>query len=472
MRRKNHSSLWSRRSFLGGLGVSAAALPFIPRLGQAQGDMGGKRFIVFATTTGMTGRYPNNWAPTGTATDFTLSPILEPLGGGEMVNGLPIEDLTSDCLFLQGVDMKAYADSPRVGGHPTGMGVMLTATPNMEGDLFSGGGPDSGGWAGGISIDQFAANRLGQDTPFKSVELGVANFQGVSHLRACMSYEGAAMPIPVESNPFAAFDRLFGDFVDNDPAALERIRAERLSVLDFVASDLETANSKLGPEAKQKVEAHLDAIREIEKRVTSEFTCTPPELVDNGLTVNGNGTYSGDMMPEAGHLQLDILVQALACGLTNVGSILWGTAPTGTRFTWAPGWDSDEGLHPLSHLATNNAAAQDNLQAAARWYASQFAYLCQRLKNIPEPGGEGSMLDNSIVLWCCENSRSNNHSPDNMPYVIAGSGGGYFNTGRSLSYDSEPHNKLFVSISHALGFDDVTEFGDPQYGTGPLDSMT
>ena len=472
MRRKNHSSLWSRRTFLGGLGASAAALPFIPRLGQAQGDMGAKRFIVFATTTGMTGRYPDNWAPSGTTNDFTLSPILEPLGGGEMVNGLEIEDLTQDCLFLQGVDMKAYADSPKVGGHPTGMGVMLTATPNMQGDLFSGGGPDSGGWAGGISIDQFAANRLGTDTPYKSVELGVANFQGVSHLRACMSYEDAAAPIPVESNPLEAFDRLFGDFVNNDPAALERIRAERLSVLDFVASDLESANSKLGAEAKAKVEAHLDAVREIEKRVATDFTCTAPELVDNGFSVNGNGTYGGDMMPQAGHLQLDILVQALACGLTNVGSILWGTAPFGQRFDWAPGWNSSEGLHSLSHLATNDNNAQDNLQAAARWYASQFAYFCQRLKNIPEPGGTGSMLDNSIVMWCCENSRSNNHSPNNMPYVIAGSGGGYFNTGRYLTYEGEPHNKLFVSISHALGFDDVTEFGDPQYGTGPLNSMT
>ncbi len=472
MRRKNHSNVWSRRSFLNGLGMSAAALPFIPRLGRAGADVAPKRFIVFATTTGMTGRYPDNWAPTGGENNFTLSTILEPLGGGSTVNGVEISDLTSDCLFLQGVDMKAYGDSPRVGGHPTGMGVMLTATPNMEGNLFSGGGSESGGWAGGISIDQFAAQRLGTKTPFRSLDLGVANFQGVSHLRACMSYEGAAMPVPVESNPYAAFDRLFGDLVGGDAEALARLRARRMSVIDFVRDDLEIANAKLGLEEKHKVEAHLQAIREIENRVTSEFTCTPPELIDEGFSVAGNGQYGAEMMPLAGRLQMDILVQSLACGLTNVGSILWGTAPTGARYTWAPGWNHQEGLHPLSHAATSDNAAQDSLEAAARWYASQYAYLVQRLKNIPEPGGEGSMLDNSVVLWCCENSRSNTHSSDNMPYVIAGSGGGYFNTGRSLSFNDEPHNKLFVSISHALGFDDVTEFGATQYGTGPLAGMT
>jgi hypothetical protein len=441
-------------------------------LGNAGGSTGSKRFIVFATTTGMTGRYPDNWAPTGTEDSFTLSPILEPLGGGETVNGLPIDDLSGKCLFLQGVDMKAYRDSPSVGGHPTAMGCMLTATPNLQGDLFTGGGTESGGWGGGISIDQLVADRLGAQTPFPSLELGVANFDGVSHLRACMSYAGPAEPIPVESNPYAVFDRLFADFLDNDPAALERLRAERLSVIDFVRADLDAVVAKVGTEEKSKVEAHLQAIREIEQRVNTAFVCTPPELADEGFSVNSNGTYNSSLMPVAGRLQIDILVRAMACGLTNVGSILWGTAPTGTRFTWAPGWTSDDGLHELSHLASDDNNAQNNLQAAARWYATQFAYLLQSLENIPEPGRDGSMLDHSVVMWCAENSKSNNHSPDNMPYVIAGSGGGYFRTGRYLQYDGEPHNKLFVSICHALGMEDVSEFGHAQYGTGPLTNMT
>ncbi|MEM6993297.1 MAG: DUF1552 domain-containing protein [Myxococcota bacterium] len=445
----------SRRNFLQGLGLSAAALPFVPILESAAGGKGfPKRLIVFCTTTGMTGRYPGNWAPVGTTNEFSLSPILQPLAGGDTVNGLPISDLTGDCNFFQGIDMPAYYDSPSVGGHPRGMGVVLTGTPIMEGKMFSGGGPDTAGWAGGKSVDQELADAIGQDTAFSSIELGVKNTGGVGHLRYVLSYRDAASPLPVDSDPYAVFDRLFGD-LGLDPADLAKLKAERLSVIDFLDRDLARFQSKISMADKHKMDAHLDSLRGIEMQLNAEvLPCEVPEVAP-GINVNS--------LPDVGRVQMDMIISAMSCGLTNVASLMWGAAPLSDVFTWVPGVDT--GFHELSHAGTLDEPLQDQLQSIANWYTQQYAYLLQRLKDIPE--GDGTMLDNTLVLWTTENSQSNNHNANNMPYVLAGNAGGAIETGRFMQYDSVPHNELFVSICQALGHD-IDQFGDPQYGSGGL----
>ncbi len=450
------SRAWSRRRLLQGMGLSAAALPLVPLLQPRAGTPAfPKRLIVFCTTTGMTGRYPSNWAPTGTTDDFTLSPILAPLAGGDTVHGVPLSDLSGECNYFQGIDMASYYDSPSVGGHPRGMGNVLTATPILEGSAFSGGGNETAGWAGGPSVDQELATVLGKGAPFSSLELGVANNGGVGHLRYVLSYKGAEQPLPVESDPLAVFDRVFGDLT-LDPTELARIRAERLSIIDYLDRDLARFETKIATADQHKMGAHLDAIRSIEQRLAAGVgaNCGLPTVPDDA--------DSGDF-PEVGRLQMDMIVAAMSCGLTNVATLMWGAAPLGSVMSWIDG--VSQGFHELSHAGTNDDAAQDQLQAIATWYTQQYAYLLQRLRDIPE--GDGTMLDNTLVLWTTENSQSNNHSANNMPYVLAGRAGGTVTPGRFMTYDSVPHNQMMVSICQALGHE-IDQFGDPQYGSGGL----
>lgn len=453
-----------RRNLLAALGLGTAALPLLPMLDrEAQAADGfAKRFIVFCTTTGMTGKYPGNWRPQGGETDFALSPILSPLAGGYDVHGTTIGDRSDDVIITQGIDMAAAYDSPSVGGHPRGMGVMLTGTPNQQGNLFSGGGNQTSGWGGGISIDQHIANHVSDGLPYRSLELGVDQPNGVEHLRYVMSYKGPAEPVPVESDPYEVFDTLFGDFVNTNAEELAILRKRRRSVLDFLAGDLTRLESKLGKAELAKLEAHHDAIRAIEKQLEASIDhCVIPDL-EQGVNPLDNNAF-----PTAGRLQMDMLIAAMSCGLTNVGSLMWGTAPYGNKFSFLGG--ADTGYHTLSHEPASNNSAQNKLELIARFYVEQFAYLLQRLADIPE--GDGTMLDNTVVLWTTEVGNPDSHTHDDMPIIVAGGAGGYFQTGRFLDFGGVPNNQLFVSICHAMGLND-TQFGHPQYGDGPLVGMT
>jgi len=455
-------SRFTRRRLLAGLGASTALLPLLPTLeADADSSESIKRLIVFCTTTGMTGRYPGNWVPSGSETDFTLSPIHTPLGGGTTVNGVAIDDLSEHLIITQGIDMPACYDSPNVGGHPRGAGAMLTGTAVMEGDLFSGGGDDTAGWAGGKSIDQRVAEVIGRQTPFSSLELGVDNAQ--LNLHSVISYKDAAQPLPVDSDPYSVFDRLFGDLVNNNPEELQILRKRRLSIIDLAKDEISAVQGKISKADHVKMEEHLDAIRSIENRLIAEIpTCTPPEL-EQGLDPTAD-----DLIAKIGRIQIEQMVAALRCDLTRVASIMWGRAPYSNKFGFLPGMLGTDTMHELSHRLPTDDIAQDQLEIIANWYSQQFAYLLQLLKNTPE--GDGTMLDNTVVMWCSEVSTPRDHSHNNMPYLLAGSAGGYFDTGRFLQYGSEPCNKLYTSIAQAMGLPD-TSFGDPQYGTGPLDGL-
>jgi hypothetical protein len=454
---------FARRTFLRSLGASAALAPFLPlSRSEAEDEPAPKRLIVFCTTTGMTGRYPGNWTPMGSETDFVLSPILQPLAGGDTVHGLLIPDLVPEVVIVRGLDLASAYDSPTVGGHPRGIGALLTGTAIQEGTLFEGGGNESAGWGGGISVDQQVADAIGTETPFRSLELGVMNFGGVSHLRHVMSYRGPAEPLPVESDPMAAFDRVFGDFVAQDPAVLERIRHERQSVIDFVKADLAAATSRVGTSDLHKLDAHLDAVRSIEQRLAAE--------IGDGCTVPGApGGFDPTKLPQfenVGRLQMDLAVAALSCDMTRVASIMWGVAPNGNRFEFVPGVLGEEDFHTLSHSGAADTLRQDQLQLIAQWYVRQFAYLVERLRQIPD--GDGTLLDNTVVLWCTEVSNPNTHSHRDMPFVLAG--GSAWQKGRFLLGGGAPHNRVMTSVCRACGLD-IATFGDPVYGEGGLPGL-
>ncbi|WP_437665859.1 DUF1552 domain-containing protein [Sorangium sp. So ce1182] len=444
------SSRWrlDRRTFLRGAGGLAVALPFLDAMsGSASAVEFPKRFVVFFTGLGTV---KEAWQPTGTEAAFELGEILAPLS--------PYRD---KLLVIEGVDMESAYNGPG-DPHQQGIGQALTGTELQEGTLFPYACDPAAlvGWGGGISVDQLLASRLGQRTKLSSLELGVqVQYANVS---SRISYLGAGQPVPPEDDPRAVFDRLFND-LSADPADLERRRALRRRVLGSVMEDYGSLARQLGGDDRQKLEHHLEAVSEIEKRLDAPGllggACAVPELGER-LDVHAN-----DNFPAIGRLQMDLLAMALACDLTRIASIQWSATQAGKVFTWLGQSDTH---HALSHSSPGDQAKQQQLVDIGRWQAEQLAYLLGKLDAVPE--GAGTLLDNTIVLWCTDISAGQSHSRRDMPYVIAGRAGGALRTGRFLSYAGDPHNNLLVALCNAMGVD-VSTFGNPAYCTGPLPGL-
>ncbi len=435
-----------RRNFLRGLGATVA-LPMLPSLNAyAQDGNYPKRLLIMFSANGTV---PATWIPSGGETDFQLSDILQPLA--------PHRD---HLLILEGVDMVSARNG--IGdGHQKGMAHMLTGTELLPGPFQGGGGAGTAGYAGGISVDQHIANEVGQNDVFKSLEFGVQC--GGSNNWSRMSYSGPDAPVAPETNPYNAFDRIFRD-IGGDPFGLERIRAQRQSVLDFVKDDFDSIRNKVAQADLHRIDAHFDHIRSLEGRLSMGndlgVACEQPNL---GQQINPD---NNDNFPVVGQLMMDMIVMAFACNLTKVATMQFSRSVSGTRFPWV---GVDDRHHDLSHEGDNNADAVTKLTTINRWYAEQFAYLCDQMKQIPE--GNGTMLDNTVIVWCNELGKGNSHTRNNVPYVMAGSGGGHFQTGRFLEYNDDPHNNLLVSLCNAMGVQTNT-FGNPAYCTGPLAGLT
>jgi hypothetical protein len=162
----------------------------------------------------------------------------------------------------------------------------------------------------------------------------------------------------------------------------------------------------------------------------------------------------------------DLAVLALACDTTRVVGLQWSKSVSNTQFAWL---DIPEGHHDLSHESNDNADAIAKITKINRWYAERFAYLLQKMSAIPE--GDGTLLDNCVVLWCNELGRGNSHTRKVIQWVLAGGGGGSLKTGRYLQYpEATPHNKLHVSLCNAFGIQTDT-FGNPDFGTGQLPGL-
>jgi hypothetical protein len=438
----NHSTL-SRRSVLRGIGGACISLPLL----EVMGGWGGpnalpKRFVVFWTPNGT---ILENWRPTGTPQNYQFGPILKPL-----------EPHKSDIIVLDGVDELSAYDGPG-DAHQKATGQGLTGTHLQEGD-FKGADGNSAGWGNGISIDQAIANVVGAATKFSSLEFGV-NVYG-ANVGSRISYRGPAQPIPPENDPQAGFTRMFEDF-NADPEAAKRRIAERKIVLDAVGADYQKLLPKVSASDRIKLQAHLDAVRDIEMRLGSEGViggaCVKPDL---GVVPKPTEIAN---TPVIGKLQMDLLAMALACDMTRVASIMWTNSATMKPFPWL---DIPEGHHELAHRGDDDDDARAKLTKINTWYAEQFAYLVAKLKAIPE--GDGSVLDNTLLIWVNEHQKGNDHDRDQIPYVIAGGCGGAVKSGRWMQVPGKvSHNDLFVGCMNAMGLPDKT-FGDPSYCNGAL----
>ncbi len=446
MRVRKDQSL-TRRHFLRAAGGAAVAVPLLSSLrAGAAAESFPKRLVLMYTPNGV---ISDAWWPTNVTaeTAFDLNEIHTPLAA-----------FKDRLLFLAGVDLTITNTGPG-GLHQKGIGGLFTGQQLQSGDLFVDGCGQRAGWANGISVDQQVAQRLAVGTPITSLELGVRATE--NDVQGRIAYASAGAPLPPMNDPSDVFQRLFSGFGQTSDDLAE-LRARRRSVLDTVQAQFKLLSDRVGIEDRHKLEAHLSLVRDLEGRLAitgngSQACVAPavPAALDEA---------SEDDMPEIAALHLDMLATAFACDLTRVASFQISTSLNHIRYPWLN--SLGEG-HALSHEGSSDVSARAELVARQTWHSQMLANFLKRLGQIPE--GSGTVLDNTLVVWGNEVSEGNTHSHQNMPFLLAG-GGWYFRTGRSLQYQSAPHNDLLVSVLNAMG-DDATSFGQADTCRGPLPNL-
>ena len=509
----------SRRALLrGALGVGVA-LPWLelmrPRGLRAEaGAAAPKRFGVFFSPCGT---IPENWrcatTPMTPDTQFTLSPILEPLA-----------PFKNDIVILRGMNMESTTHGPVANVHDQGMTHMLTAIDLVKGPAGAGRANHFlDGSAGGPSIDQHIAAAIGQQTLLPSLELGVESTDTfLETLVTHMCYAPVdqndqykrAIPIQPVDDPVQVYARLTGSTQAGTTEQILAALQNRKSVLDFVTEDYADLKGQLGNDDRAKLDQHLDNVRDIETRVTRLMTnptsasCpgitgiqpkTPSrqqclrdqDLRDPEVIKTQSANFCVTNFREIGQMQMDLMLLALQCDLTRVASLQWSTAESTVIHEWLPlEYQGTREHHMMTHNEsvdvskdanmvdqTTAATIRRDLTKVHNWYAQQYAYMLGKMKAIDEGNGK-SLLDNMLFFWTNELGEGGKHTYFNVPMVLAGSCGGQLTTGRYIDYlgNADPgfgrgmaHNKLYVTFLKLFGIDEST-FGIPDF-TGPIPGL-
>ncbi len=440
-----------RRTFLrgaGAFGAASLALPLLPSLGHSQATDFPKRLVIFMSANGT---IAPNWVPSSTNGNLTgMSTILEPL-----------ERHMDDLLVLEGLDIKVAKQQhqPRTGfhAHERGLGAVLTGMPLTEGPMEA-----NSGYANGISIDQYIANGMMGQTGIHSLQVGmVTRRHGAGwYNRDTMTYAGPEQPLFAQSDGSQLFESIYGG-VSEGAAAYERIRKRRQSVLDFLKDDLRRVENRISSEDRQRLAQHHTAFRELETQLSEPApTCDGPGApgISNWMNENDMDAISA--------FQIRQTVQALACDRTRVATMQFGKGLGALSLRCIGYTDS---WHGLSHEGDGNAEAQRKLTEMNRYIATRFALLIDEMKSIPE--GDGTLLDNSLVIWVNELGKGNNHDHDDVPIVMAG---GLQNTfdcnGRHVTLGERAHNDFLITLAQAFGHE-IGQFGLPELCSGPIDQL-
>jgi hypothetical protein len=431
----------TRRRLLERLGIGSAVLPFLgnlPSLAAAAAGPKQRLVIVFSPD----GTVKKNFWPEGEGplADRELPRILQPLAA-----------FKDRLLTLKGVHNKVRGDGD---GHMRGIGCLLTGIELFPGNV-QGGGETPAGWASGRSIDQeirtFLQSRPETTTRFGSLEYGVL-VPNRADTWTRMVYAGANKPVTPIDDPYQMFDKLYGQ---------SRDRESLKSVLDEIHQDLAAVSAALPAEDRRILEEHAALVRGFEQELAAhrqEVAHAVPTLEQGILDDN-------DHMPRASRMQIELVVAALAADFTRVATLQYTNSVGEPRMKWL---GIDEGQHGLSHEPNSNADAQEKLTKINTWYAGEVAHLAQRLAATPEPGGDGSLLDHTTILWTNELGEGNSHSHDDIPWLLVGGGLG-FKTGRAVQFPGVSHNRLLVTLARAMGHESLASFGNPDYcGDGPL----
>lgn len=439
----------SRRDFLLKTGISAAAANFmlsLPSLGWASATTERKQRLVFIFSPN--GVIPDHFWPEKTGTDFDLKRILAPLS-----------DFKSQMMTLHGVCNRIKGDGD---GHMRGIGCLLTGIELFPGDV-QGGSDTPAGWSMGISVDQHLKNKL-QSNPSTQTRFGSLEFGVMVPDRADtwtrMSYAGPNQPVAPIDNPYQMFDKLYGQ---------TKNRAMLASVLDGLTEDFHKVEQMISAEDRRILQDHVTMVREIEKELQAEMELQSrkgdighavPKLAPNVEEQNDN-------IPQITRMQMDLMVNSFAADFARIASFQITNSVGSPKMKWL---GIDEGHHQLSHEPDTNEPAYEKLIKINTWYCEQVAYLAKRLAETPEPGGEGSLLDNTTLVWTNELGKGNSHTRDNIPFVMVGGGLG-FRMGQALDFKKVPHNRLLLSFCEAMGHPEKS-FGNPDFcADGPLTGL-
>ncbi|MES1261244.1 MAG: DUF1552 domain-containing protein [Acidobacteriota bacterium] len=337
------------------------------------------RFVLWFNGNGIPERY---WIPSEEGADYEVTPCLAPLAAWR-----------KDVHVLSGVDNAAAGG--KGNGHTNSMSGLMTGTD------FTGRGPS------GPSIDQMIAAKIGADSRFRSLQIGVAQESFGESMQRNMSWAGYERALPPEMIPSRLFDRLFG-------AQEEGWVNRKRSVLDTVLADAAALEKKLPVEDKTRVEEHLSGIRDLERAIAG----LPPEYhrIDPP-------DFEGDMKdwPRIAKLQSDLLVQAFATHQTRVASYMLTKCQSITRFPWL-GYTSAR-HHDYTHAEGKTAGAdgvegQRVLRDICRWHVEEFAYLIAKLESVPE--GDGNLFDHTSLIYAHEHAEANPHKNRGLAMIVAG----------------------------------------------------
>jgi Protein of unknown function (DUF1552) len=412
----------SRRNFLGSATATLALAPFFPRASMAGVADGTPRLILFQTCCGVA---QNTYWPVGSPQSFELG-----------LAHAALEPHRSRLTYLQGLRYD-FAD---IVAHKGGSAMIWT------GASATGTSQTMPGYANGASIDQIIAASTGTDTAYGSLQFAVQ--QDLGQWPTAIS-SGPDQPIPSEPDPWAMFDRIFADYLldDGDLAAL---RARRQSVLDVVKDDIARIEATLPTEDRIKTQAHLAGVRALEQKLENlGLSCSIPDI---GPAQND---YRDDSrLPDMFPLQIDLLVNALGCDLTRIASLIHGNDNAVYGFLGL-----QQTHHALSHADPEGAS----LTQINAWHAAQFAYLLDAL-------AAAEIIDDTLVVWGSEVA-TGKHDPAPVPFVVGGGANLGIPGGRFLQYDDVQHQRLLVSIAHAMGAIEVNAVGDLDQGTGPLPDL-
>jgi hypothetical protein len=431
-----HSKLTpSRRSILRGLGAGSVMLSGMWRSAQAQGAAQPTRAALFFHGNGA---HPD-WAPTGTGSNFTLTPHLSGL-----------EPVRNDVIIFR--RLMAQRD--------------MTINPHKGAtlDLSTAGGQES--------LDQVLAKyvKSTQPTAIPSLELAIGQTAGGGGVAPSLALVGRQF-LPGIRNPLFAYERIAGAISPGNPMTtpgqgVEKALMARKSLLDYLRDDVGTLRGRVGAQERGRIDSYLDALRDLETSLTglgndvrAGASCMkgdPPKTAMN---------FEAHMsdMPMVSRMFMDTIAMGFACGVTRVSNMMWGGGECHEPLNWlgVSQW------HSASH-GNPAGAGQVPLIKLHTYFSTEFAYFIQRLKTL-------DLFDSTVTLWATQNGNSTesgfskeNHDRRNALFVLSGRGGGYFKTlGKVVDSNEAFHNDVYLHIANAFGLQAST-IGKAEWCKGPL----
>ena len=416
-----------RRTLLRGIGASLA-LPLldsmVPALSSASAKTAqpAKRMGVVYVPNGMAMK---SWTPATEGSGFEITRILRPMAAYQ-----------DRMLVLTGLN----GSSSNAGVHASASTRFLTGTipARSESDLQA-----------AVSVDQLVARELGKQTQLGSLELaldqsdvfGSCDIGFSCQYTSTIAWRDAHTPLPMETNPRVVFERLFGDTGTTDPAVrLKRIRKDQ-SLLDSVSDRVSELNRKVDAGDRAKLDQYLDAVRDVERRIQLAEAQSDRELPLLEQPAGVPQTYE-----EHAKLMFDMQVLAYQTDLTRVITFMMGRELSGRTYAEIGVPDSH---HPTSHHR-DDPTLYEKVTKINEFHTSLFAYYLDKLDSTPD--GNGSLLDNLLMLYGAGMSDSNRHDNTGLPLVLLGGGSGSVKGGRHLRYkEGTPISNLHLTMLDKMG---------------------